>query len=72
MSGPDSSTFLHASNHLCSMVNTNEASSPEAEITLEELDSTRDREIKAKAVSGILLLLLKWFKRSRTLRPTTF
>lgn len=72
MSALDFSAFLHTSNHLCSMVNTNEASSPEAEMTIEELDSTRDREIKAKAVSGILLLLLKWFKRSRTSRPTTF
>lgn len=31
----------------------------------EELDSTRTREITAKAVSGIMLLLLKWLKLSR-------
>jgi hypothetical protein len=31
----------------------------------EEIDGTRNREITAKAVSGILLLLLKWLKLSR-------
>lgn len=31
----------------------------------EELDATRTREITAKAVSGIMLLLLKWLKLSR-------
>lgn len=31
----------------------------------EEIDGMRMREITAKAVSGILLLLLKWFKISR-------
>ena len=31
----------------------------------EALDSIRVREITAKAVSGSLLLMLKWFKRSR-------
>lgn len=36
-----------------------------SEISLEELESLRSREITAKAVSGILLLLLKWFKISR-------
>lgn len=33
--------------------------------TPEELDATRTREITAKAVSGIMLLLLKWLKLSR-------
>lgn len=32
----------------------------------EELDAVRLQEIMAKAVSGILILLLKWFKVSRT------
>ena len=32
---------------------------------LEELNGVRTREIASKAVSGILLLLLKWFKYSR-------
>jgi hypothetical protein len=32
---------------------------------IEELDNIRYREIKAKAISGILILLTKWFKRSR-------
>lgn len=31
----------------------------------EELDAARTREITAKAVSGIMLLLLKWLKLSR-------
>lgn len=34
--------------------------------TLEEVDVARHREITSKAVSAILLLLLKWFKASRT------
>jgi hypothetical protein len=32
----------------------------------EELDAARTREITSKAVTGIILLLLKWFKVSRT------
>lgn len=32
---------------------------------VEELDIIRLREITGKAISGALLLLLKWFKRSR-------
>jgi hypothetical protein len=31
----------------------------------EEVDVTRHREITSKAVSAILLLVLKWFKASR-------
>ena len=33
----------------------------------EEVDTARTREIMAKAVTGILLLLLKWLKISRRL-----
>lgn len=33
--------------------------------TLDETDVTRHREITSKAVSAILLLVLKWFKASR-------
>lgn len=45
--------------------------------TLEEVDVARHREITSKAVSAILLLLLKWFKASRTsqgvnLKPDTY
>jgi hypothetical protein len=40
--------------------------------TPEEIDINRHREITSKAVSAILILLLKWFKASRTfLTPTT-
>lgn len=35
---------------------------------VEELNGVRSREITSKAVSGVLLLLLKWFKLSRTLK----
>jgi hypothetical protein len=38
----------------------------EPDVTIEELDAARRREITGKAVSGSLLLLLKWFKISRT------
>ena len=31
----------------------------------EEVDAARTREITAKAVTGIMLLLLKWLKVSR-------
>lgn len=36
------------------------------DMSLEDLDATRAREIESKALTGILLLLLKWFKISRT------
>lgn len=35
------------------------------ELPVEEIESMRSREITAKAVSGILLIMLKWFKVSR-------
>lgn len=42
--------------------------SPEGAADLvEELNVVRAREITSKAVSGILLMLLKWFKISREL-----
>jgi hypothetical protein len=40
-----------------------------ADLPVEDLDALRTREITAKAVSGILLTLLKWFKVSRMLSP---
>ena len=36
-----------------------------AELPIDEIEAMRSREITAKAVSGILLILLKWFKVSR-------
>lgn len=53
----------------------NQGTSEPIEQTPEEIDAARTREISAKAVSGILLLLLKWLKVSRTLHhhaPTLF
>ncbi|KAJ5109885.1 Phosphatidic acid phosphatase type 2/haloperoxidase [Penicillium argentinense] len=38
------------------------------ELSIDELDNVRLREITGKAVSGTLLLLLKWFKRSHILK----
>ncbi|KAJ5166435.1 uncharacterized protein N7482_005216 [Penicillium canariense] len=39
-----------------------------ADTSIDELDNIRLREITGKAVSGTLLLLLKWFKRSHILK----
>ncbi|KAF9008756.1 hypothetical protein BDQ17DRAFT_1388492 [Cyathus striatus] len=48
------------------------ASPPEQQITappsLDEIDVTRHREITSKAVSAILLLVLKWFKVSHVMK----
>lgn len=43
----------------------NEAEDLDCDATVDELDNIRVREITGKAISGSLLLLLKWFKRSR-------
>ena len=40
------------------------------DVSIEHLDAARSREITAKAVSGVLLLLLKWFKLSRECAST--
>lgn len=37
----------------------------ESDPVLEELDNIRQREIRSKAVTSVLLMLLKWFKLSR-------
>ncbi|KAG8811055.1 Factor arrest protein 11 [Serendipita sp. 399] len=42
-----------------------EAPPPVVRHSLEELDALRHREIMIKGLSALLLLLLKWFKRSR-------
>ncbi|KAH6715055.1 pheromone-dependent cell cycle arrest protein-like protein Far11 [Leptodontidium sp. MPI-SDFR-AT-0119] len=39
-----------------------------SELPIEEIEALRSREITAKAVSGILLMLLKWFKVSHILK----
>jgi hypothetical protein len=36
-----------------------------SDLPVDEIEAVRSREITAKAVSGILLILLKWFKVSR-------
>ena len=40
-----------------------------ADLPIDEIEAMRSREITAKAVSGILLMLLKWFKVSRKIMP---
>ena len=39
---------------------------------VEELNALRSREITTKAVSGVLLILLKWFKLSRQCLEVSF
>jgi hypothetical protein len=43
-----------------------------SEVSVDEIEAHRSREITAKAVSGILLILLKWFKVSRKCGPKIF
>jgi len=40
----------------------------QVELPIDEIEALRSREITAKAVSGILLVLLKWFKVSSEFR----
>lgn len=37
-----------------------------SQLPVDDLEAMRSREITSKAVSGILLMLLKWFKVSRS------
>jgi hypothetical protein len=39
----------------------------QSNLSLDDLDAIRTQEITAKAASGLLLLMLKWFKVSRML-----
>ncbi|KAL4726088.1 Factor arrest protein 11 [Fusarium chlamydosporum] len=41
---------------------------PTPELTLEEVDAARTREITSKAMTGILILLLKWLRISHVLK----
>ena len=59
MTNPNSSSSLNA------MANGHTGSEDLMAPTLENLNEIRWREISSKAVSGILLNLLKWFKLSR-------
>lgn len=43
-----------------------------SELPIDEIEALRSREITAKAVSGILLILLKWFKVSRMYLMSNF
>ncbi|KAL3458699.1 hypothetical protein BJX64DRAFT_219347 [Aspergillus heterothallicus] len=46
----------------------NEAEDLNCDATIDEIDNIRLREITGKAISGSLLLLIKWFKRSHILK----
>ncbi|KAL4779978.1 hypothetical protein BJX76DRAFT_62090 [Aspergillus varians] len=46
----------------------NDAEDLHCDATIDELDNIRLREITGKAISGSLVLLLKWFKRSHILK----
>ncbi|GAA94758.1 uncharacterized protein L969DRAFT_94615 [Mixia osmundae IAM 14324] len=48
--------------------NSGNAEDPPAELTLEDTDILRHREITSKAVSAVLLLTLRWFKASHALK----
>lgn len=62
MGGPTNGGRLNSMMEAANAIN---GSGAEGETSAEELDAARTREINTKAVSGILLLLLKWFKVSR-------
>lgn len=42
---------------------------PTPELSLEEVDAARTREITSKAMTGTLILLLKWLRVSRRFCP---
>ena len=48
-----------------SLSQSNPASGMDASISDEDLDNIRLREVAHKAISGALILMLKWFKLSR-------
>lgn len=48
-----------------------QSSDPPPDLSLEDIDILRHREITSKAVSAILILTLKWFKASRTSTGST-
>lgn len=61
-------TNPNSSAHLNGMVNGQLADNEDGtDPVVEELNGIRSREITSKAVSGTLLILLKWFKLSRAL-----
>ncbi|CAK7237229.1 Factor arrest protein 11 [Sporothrix bragantina] len=64
--GPNNRGAFASANQQPGVMNQNNAEP--VEMTPEEADAARTREISAKAVSGILLLLLKWLKVSHVLK----
>ena len=58
-------TVTSTNNSLSNLPSTTEEEPPEQQLNLEEMDIMRHREITSKAVSAILILMLRWFKTSR-------
>ena len=56
---------LNLAKQMNGMVNGDRSGDENANPALVELNATRLREITSKAIAGILLMLLKWFKLSR-------
>ncbi|KAM5342593.1 hypothetical protein ACJ41O_013559 [Fusarium nematophilum] len=57
-----------AGNRQQEMAGQNGPRAPTPELSLEEIDSARTREISSKAMTGILILLLKWLRVSHVLK----
>ncbi|KAI9375859.1 hypothetical protein BJX61DRAFT_62761 [Aspergillus egyptiacus] len=64
--GPTSESF-NGVNETAPMFD-NDTEDLNCDATIDELDNIRLREITSKAISGSLLLLVKWFKRSHILK----
>ena len=56
---------LNLARQINGMVNGERNEEEPADSTVVELNGVRCREITSKAIAGILLMLLKWFKLSR-------
>ena len=56
---------LNLARQINGMVNGERNDDEAADATIVELNAERCREITSKAIAGILLILLKWFKLSR-------
>jgi hypothetical protein len=63
MSFPENQNGTNGTNEAAAL-----AQAEMSKLSLEELDSIRTQEVTAKAASGMILLMLKWFKVSRMAR----
>ncbi|KAL3471786.1 hypothetical protein BJX99DRAFT_266479 [Aspergillus californicus] len=65
--GPSTSESFNGANGSAPSFN-NDTEDLNCDATIDELDNIRLREITGKAISGSLLLLVKWFKRSHIMK----